>query len=150
MDANLPPRTTKRDHVDPPKPSLTPTPTTPPQRENNEETYELPAEFRVTSPPPPSPPYPFPISPSMEEDGMIFAEDLGYMSTPCPSPPSDVDDMNPPERHPINYPNRNHPAYDDDDDFELLNEDWLFFRDHQTPLKDVHSPGTRFKRHKRD
>uniref|UniRef100_A0A0E0JJM3 Uncharacterized protein n=1 Tax=Oryza punctata TaxID=4537 RepID=A0A0E0JJM3_ORYPU len=81
----------------------TPIPTTPTPPEHHEDTCELPAEFRVSGPPPPSSPNPFPPSPSMEEDGMIYAEDFGYMSTPCPSPPSDVIDLNPPDVPPNNY-----------------------------------------------
>jgi hypothetical protein len=33
----------------------------------------------------------------MEADDTMFAEDFGYVSTPCPSPPSDIDDLNPPD-----------------------------------------------------
>lgn len=55
-----------------------------------------PEEFRVSEPPPPSPD-PFPLPPSMEADDTMFAEDFGYMSTPRPSPPSDIDDLNPPD-----------------------------------------------------
>uniref|UniRef100_A0A0E0JJ51 Uncharacterized protein n=1 Tax=Oryza punctata TaxID=4537 RepID=A0A0E0JJ51_ORYPU len=84
----------------------------------------------------------------MEEDGLISAEAFGYMSTPCPSPPSDIDDLNPPDVTPKNYPI--HPVYDDEDDFEILNEDRYNFRDHQTPPRDAHSPGTHLKWHKRD
>uniref|UniRef100_A0A0E0BHY8 Uncharacterized protein n=1 Tax=Oryza glumipatula TaxID=40148 RepID=A0A0E0BHY8_9ORYZ len=64
-------------------PTHNPTTDATPQQDEHES--NLPEEFRVTSPPPLSPP-PYPLSPSMEDDGMIYAEDLGYMSTPCPSP----------------------------------------------------------------
>jgi hypothetical protein len=64
-------------------PTHNPTTDATPQQDENES--NLPEEFRVTSPPPLSPP-PYPLSPSMEDDGMIYAEDLGHMSTPCPSP----------------------------------------------------------------
>uniref|UniRef100_A0A0D3HKS1 Uncharacterized protein n=1 Tax=Oryza barthii TaxID=65489 RepID=A0A0D3HKS1_9ORYZ len=64
-------------------PTHNPTTNATPQQDEHES--NLPEEFRVTSPPPLSPP-PYPLSPSMEDDGMIYAEDLGYMSTPCPYP----------------------------------------------------------------
>uniref|UniRef100_A0A0D3HBA6 Uncharacterized protein n=1 Tax=Oryza barthii TaxID=65489 RepID=A0A0D3HBA6_9ORYZ len=100
-------------------PTKTPTADATPQQDEHES--DLPEEFRVTSPPPLSPP-PYPLSPSMEDDGIIYAEDLGYMSTPCPSPPSDVDDLNPPED-----PNNRiilHPAFVyDDSDLDIIQED---------------------------
>lgn len=55
-----------------------------------------PKEFRVSEPPPSSLDL-FLLSPSMEADDTMFAEDFGYVSTPCPSPPSDIDDLNPPD-----------------------------------------------------
>uniref|UniRef100_A0A0E0KG60 Uncharacterized protein n=1 Tax=Oryza punctata TaxID=4537 RepID=A0A0E0KG60_ORYPU len=103
MDDYPPPTSTKPDHAEPPELN----PTTPTPAKQHEVPSELPAEFQVTSPPPPSPPYPFPLSPSMEDEG-TYAEDFGYISTPCPSPPSDVDDLNPPEEDLRNLPP--HPA----------------------------------------
>uniref|UniRef100_A0A0D9Y853 Uncharacterized protein n=1 Tax=Oryza glumipatula TaxID=40148 RepID=A0A0D9Y853_9ORYZ len=127
-------------------PTKKPTADATPQQEEHES--DLPEEFRVTSPPPLSPP-PYPLSPSMEDDGMIYAEDLGYMSTPCPSPPSDVDDLNP-----LEDPNNKiilHPAFiDDDGDLDIIQDDIYNFRYDQTPPRDAQSPATRFKRHKRD
>uniref|UniRef100_A0A0E0L1J0 Uncharacterized protein n=1 Tax=Oryza punctata TaxID=4537 RepID=A0A0E0L1J0_ORYPU len=107
---------------------------------------ELPPEFRVRSPPPPSPPYPFPLSPSMEEEG-TYAEDFGYISTPCPSPPSDIDDLNPLEEDLRSLPP--HPAYKDDSDNEIVNEEINNFRDDQTPPREAQSPATRLKRRRR-
>uniref|UniRef100_A0A0E0A9Q2 Uncharacterized protein n=1 Tax=Oryza glumipatula TaxID=40148 RepID=A0A0E0A9Q2_9ORYZ len=104
-------------------------------------------EFRVSGPPPPSPP-PYPMSPSMEDDGMIYTEDLVYMCTPCPSPPSDIDDLNPPED-----PNNKiilHPTFVNDVDIDIIQEDIYNFRYDQTPPRDAQSPATRFKHHKRD
>uniref|UniRef100_A0A0E0M677 Uncharacterized protein n=1 Tax=Oryza punctata TaxID=4537 RepID=A0A0E0M677_ORYPU len=126
----------------------TPTPTTPIPSDHHEDTCDFPTEFRVSGPPPPSSSNLFSPSPSMEEDGMIYVQDFGYMSTRCPSPPSDVDELNPSDVLPNNYPN--HPVYDDEDDIEILNEDRLNLRDHQTPPRDAHSPGTLFKQHNRE
>lgn len=84
----------------------------------------------------------------MEEDRMIYTEDLGYMSTPCLSPPSDVNDLNPPE-DPNNI-SVLHPAFIDDGDIDIIQEDIYNFRYDQTPPRDAQSPATRFLRHKRD
>uniref|UniRef100_J3N8C4 Uncharacterized protein n=1 Tax=Oryza brachyantha TaxID=4533 RepID=J3N8C4_ORYBR len=75
----------------------TATPTIHTTLDHNDKICDLLEEFCVSGPPPPSSPNPFPPSPPMEEDGIIYAEDLGYMSTLCPSPSSDVDDLYPPE-----------------------------------------------------
>uniref|UniRef100_A0A0E0L8H1 Uncharacterized protein n=1 Tax=Oryza punctata TaxID=4537 RepID=A0A0E0L8H1_ORYPU len=142
MDDYPPPAPTKPDHAEPPEPNQT----TPTPVKQHEFTCELPAEFRVRSPPPPSPPYPFPLSPSMEEEG-IYGEDFGYISTPCPSPPSDIDDLNPPEEDLHNLPP--HPTYKEDGDNEILNEDINNFRDDQTPPREAQSPATCLKRRRR-
>uniref|UniRef100_A0A0E0KFM0 Uncharacterized protein n=1 Tax=Oryza punctata TaxID=4537 RepID=A0A0E0KFM0_ORYPU len=142
MDDFPPPAPTKPDLAETAEPNQT----TPTPAKQHEFSCELPAEFRVRSPPPPSPPYPFPLSPSMEEEG-IYAEDFGYISTPCPSPPSDIDDLNPPEEDLCNLPP--HPAYKEDGDNEILNEDIKYFRDDQTPPREAQSPATRLKHRRR-
>uniref|UniRef100_J3L0S9 Uncharacterized protein n=1 Tax=Oryza brachyantha TaxID=4533 RepID=J3L0S9_ORYBR len=76
-----------------------------------------------------------------EGDGMIYARNLGYMSTHCPSPLLGVDNLYPPED-----PNNTiilHPAFVDDDDINIINEDIYHFRYDQTPPRDARS--TRFK-----
>lgn len=70
------------------------------------------------------------------------------MSTPCLSPPSDVNDLNPPE-DPNNI-SVLHPAFIDDGDIDIIQEDIYNFRYDQTPPRDAQSPATRFLRHKRD
>uniref|UniRef100_A0A0E0LAF1 Uncharacterized protein n=1 Tax=Oryza punctata TaxID=4537 RepID=A0A0E0LAF1_ORYPU len=97
MDDFPPSAPTKPDLAETAEPNQT---TTTPAKQD-EFSCELPAEFRVRSPPPPSPPYPFPLSPSMEEE--------------------DIDDLNPPEEDLRNIPP--HPAYKEDGDNEILNED---------------------------
>uniref|UniRef100_A0A0E0M773 Uncharacterized protein n=1 Tax=Oryza punctata TaxID=4537 RepID=A0A0E0M773_ORYPU len=122
MDDFPPPAPSKPDHAEPPEPNQT---TATPAKQH-EFTCELPAEFRVRSPPP-SPPYPFPLSPSMEEE--------------------DIDDLNPSEEDLRNLPP--HPAYKEDGDNEILNEDINNFRDDQTPPREAQSPATRLKRRRR-
>uniref|UniRef100_A0A0E0JXI1 Uncharacterized protein n=1 Tax=Oryza punctata TaxID=4537 RepID=A0A0E0JXI1_ORYPU len=70
--------------------------------------------------------------------------DFGYISTSCPSPPSDIDDLNPPEEDLRNL--APHPAYKEDGDNEILNEDINNFRDDQTPPREAQSSATRLKR----
>lgn len=109
---------------------------------------ELPEEFRVREPPPPSYPDPFPLSPSMEEDAWyVYAEDLGYVSTLCPSPPSDVDNLNPPDS-PQSICTE-HPTFVDDTDNEVINEDTSSFMEHPSPPIDDQSPTTRLKHQRR-
>uniref|UniRef100_J3KZC9 Uncharacterized protein n=1 Tax=Oryza brachyantha TaxID=4533 RepID=J3KZC9_ORYBR len=108
--------------------------------------YELPEGFHVLEPPPPMSAISFPLLPTLEEEIVVTAEDLGYVSTPCPFPPSDVNDLNPPDDHTTPY---RHPAFDDDGDLFITHEDMWFFRyGVETPPRDVHSPTTRFKRHR--
>uniref|UniRef100_A0A0E0EWT2 Uncharacterized protein n=1 Tax=Oryza meridionalis TaxID=40149 RepID=A0A0E0EWT2_9ORYZ len=97
-----------------------PSPSTNTTSEHHEDSGELPEEFRVREPPPPSL-FPYPLSPSIEEDDIVYTEDLEYMSTPCPSPPSDLDDLSQPEDPPS--PFLLHPAFVYDDDLEIINED---------------------------
>uniref|UniRef100_J3MKD4 Uncharacterized protein n=1 Tax=Oryza brachyantha TaxID=4533 RepID=J3MKD4_ORYBR len=79
-----------------------------------------------------------------EEDDMIYVGDLGYMSTPCPSPLSGVNNLYPPKD-----PNDTiilHPAFVDNDDINIINEDIYNFRYNQSPPRDAQSSTTRFKR----
>jgi hypothetical protein len=66
-----------------------------------------------------------------------------------PFPPSDVDDLNPPED-----PNNKiilHLAFiDDDGDLDIYTRGHLQLSYDQTPPRDAQSPATRFKRHKHD
>uniref|UniRef100_J3MJL5 Uncharacterized protein n=1 Tax=Oryza brachyantha TaxID=4533 RepID=J3MJL5_ORYBR len=55
--------------------------------------YEMPEEFRVSGPLPPILSNLFPLSTSMEEDVFLTTEDMCYVSTLCPSPPSVVDNL---------------------------------------------------------
>uniref|UniRef100_J3LCX4 Uncharacterized protein n=1 Tax=Oryza brachyantha TaxID=4533 RepID=J3LCX4_ORYBR len=112
--------------------SPTPIPTTHTTPNHDDEICDLLEEFRVSGPPPLSSPNPCSRSPSMEEDVMIYAGDLAYMSTPCPSPPSDVDDLYPYEDP--KYTIILHLAFIDDDDINMINEDIYNFRyDHTLP-----------------
>uniref|UniRef100_J3L8F5 Uncharacterized protein n=1 Tax=Oryza brachyantha TaxID=4533 RepID=J3L8F5_ORYBR len=81
-------------------------------------------------------PNPFLPSPSTEEDGMIYVGDLGYMSTPCPSPPLGLDNL-----YPLEDPNDTiilHTAFVDDDDIkDLINEDIYNFRYMTRPPRDA-------------
>uniref|UniRef100_A0A0E0M7F2 Uncharacterized protein n=1 Tax=Oryza punctata TaxID=4537 RepID=A0A0E0M7F2_ORYPU len=123
MDVVPPPDPTKPDLAE----TAEPTQSNSSPAKQDEFPCELPPEFRVRSPPPPSPPYPFPLSPSMEEE--------------------DIDDLNPPEEDRRNLPP--HPAYKDDSDNEILNEEINNFRDDQTPPRSAQSPATRLKRRRR-
>uniref|UniRef100_J3LCK5 Uncharacterized protein n=1 Tax=Oryza brachyantha TaxID=4533 RepID=J3LCK5_ORYBR len=84
----------------------------------------------------------------MEEDDMIYVGDLGYMSTPCPSPPSGVDNL-----YPHEDPNDTvilHLAFLDNDDINIINEGIYNLRYDQTLPQDTQSLTTRFKQLKHD
>uniref|UniRef100_J3N6Y4 Uncharacterized protein n=1 Tax=Oryza brachyantha TaxID=4533 RepID=J3N6Y4_ORYBR len=80
----------------------------------------------------------------MEEDDMIYARDLGYMSTPCPSSPSGVDNLYQPED--LNDIIILHSTFIDDD-INIINDDIYNFRYiTRPPRDDAQSSTTRFKR----
>uniref|UniRef100_J3NCF1 Uncharacterized protein n=1 Tax=Oryza brachyantha TaxID=4533 RepID=J3NCF1_ORYBR len=78
-----------------------------------------------------------------DEDDMIYAGDLGYMSTPYPSFPSGIDNL-----YRTEDPNNTiilHPAFVDNDDINIINKDIYNFRYDQTSPRDAQSSTTQFK-----
>uniref|UniRef100_J3NCK0 Uncharacterized protein n=1 Tax=Oryza brachyantha TaxID=4533 RepID=J3NCK0_ORYBR len=138
MDEKHPSCTTERAHAE----CSTPTPTTHATPDHDDEICDLPEEFHVLGHPLTSSPNPFPMSLSMQEDDMIYAGDLGYMSTLCSSPSSNVDDLYPPKDNDTIIL---HPAFVDDGDIDIINEDIYNFMCDQTLLRDAQSLATRFK-----
>uniref|UniRef100_A0A0E0M2A7 Uncharacterized protein n=1 Tax=Oryza punctata TaxID=4537 RepID=A0A0E0M2A7_ORYPU len=87
---------------------------------------DLPPWFRATSPPSPRSDRPSPLTPSAEQSFMeetLQEMDYGYVSPPCPSPPSDLSDYA--GQQSAEYECRDHIDHDDMTSNEQIKSDKL-------------------------